>query len=95
MEQISNQEPQYIFPKYHAISVDPTHFFYLCPHKACNSLVHFHGSGGDTKRNRIENRCSHCTAESTNIDICIDKGTLRKHLSIRGKNGLIFKKYKV
>ena len=92
-EQITNDD--FIFPKYHAISVDKTHFFYLCPHpkKVCPSLVHFHGSCGDCETNRIENRSSHCKGETTNVDVCIDNGTLRKCLAVRG-NSLTFKKYK-
>tara|TARA_R100000781_G_scaffold102408_1_gene65918 strand:- start:334 stop:618 length:285 start_codon:yes stop_codon:yes gene_type:complete len=83
------------FPQYHAIAIDSTHFFYLCPHdkKVCPSLVHFHGSCGDTTTNRVENRGSHCKGEESGVDIHITPGTLRKTLAIRG-NSLTFKKYK-
>jgi len=95
-EQIVNDAPTYNFPKYHAIAIDKTHFFYLCPHdkKVCNSLVHFHGSGGNFEKNRIEGRSPHCKGETaSNIDVVIDAGTMRKTLAIRG-NSLTFKKYK-
>ena len=92
-ESITNDD--YIFTKYHAISIDKTHFFYLCPHEKsiCPSIVHFHGSSGNTETNRIENRSSHCKGETNNIDVCIDKGTLRKSLAVRG-NCITFKRYK-
>jgi hypothetical protein len=80
---------------YHAIAIDSTHFFYLCPHdkKICPSLVHFHGSSGNTESNRVESRGSHCPAEKNGVDIHITPGTLRKTLAIRG-NSITFKKYK-
>ncbi len=80
---------------YHAIAIDNTHFFYLCPHekKVCPQLVHFHGSCKNSITNRIENRCSHCEGDkgTGTIDIIIDENTLRKTLAIRG-NSLTFKK---
>ena len=80
--------------QYHAIAIDNTHFFYLCPYgkKVCPSLVHFHGSGLDSITNRVEHRGSHCCGDQgSNVEVTIDKHTLRKTLAIRG-NSITFKK---
>ena len=82
--------------QHHAIAIDNTHFFYLCPYdkKECSSLVHFHGSGLDSITNRVEGRGSHCCGDDkhniSNVEVIIDKNTLRKTLSIRG-NSITFK----
>lgn len=90
MESITNDATNY-----HAIAIDSTHFFYLCPHdkKICPNLVHFHGSSGDYITNREEHRGSHCPAEKNGVMVSITPGTLRKTLAIRG-NSITFKKYK-
>ena len=81
---------------HHAIAIDNTHFFYLCPYdkKECSSLVHFHGSGNDSITNRTEGRSSHCCGSNPNgfhnVEVTIDKHTLRKTLAIRG-NSITFK----
>ena len=77
--------------QYHAIAIDNTHFFYLCPYdkKTCPSLVHFHGSGLDSITNRVESRSSHCCVDN-NVEVTIDKHTLRKTPAIRG-NSITFK----
>jgi len=82
---------------YHAIAIDPIHFFYLCPYpkSVCKNIVHFHGSCGDIQKNRTEHRGSHCEGDKqySDIEINIDENTLRKTIAVKG-NSILFKKYR-
>jgi len=82
---------------YHAIAIDPIHFFYLCPYpkSVCKNIVHFHGSCGDIQTNRKESRGSHCEGDKHHcgVEISIDENTLRKTIAVKG-NSILFKKYR-
>ena len=79
---------------YHAISVDPVHFYYVCPYDNCPSLLHRHGSRGNIN-NRVESRTRHCTFDSDRINVVIDNYTQRKAVSVKRNGSLSFKNYRL
>jgi len=81
---------------YHAVSIDPVHFYYLCPYETniCPALFHTHGSRKNTQGNRVESRSSHCSHDAhQRIFIVIDEDTKRKELCLKGDK-ITFKRYR-